>query len=259
MEKDIEIDRLTIHYDELGNPEGAPVVLMHGWGCDHTTVASVANILSSGMHVYSIDLPGHGKSMEPPSSWGTSDYATLIEKFIEKMGLISPSLIGHSFGGRTAIMMASRGKYHKVMLIDSAGIKPRHKIGYYWKVYIFKAFKLLSTLFYGKKSKEIIEKQRKKRGSADYRNSSPVMREVMSRCINEDLKKVMPYISAPVLLVWGDEDTATPLRDAKTMERLMPGAGLVSFDGCGHYSFLDNPFGFKAAVNSFFKEELKIR
>ena len=62
----------------------------------------------------------------------------------------------------------------------------------------------------------------------------------------------MPAIKAPTLLIWGEDDTATPLADAETMKRLIPDAGLVSFPGCGHYSFLDNPFGFKAAVTSFF-------
>ena len=78
------------------------------------------------------------------------------------------------------------------------------------------------------------------------------MRAIMSKCVNEDLKYAMPAVKAPVLLVWGEEDTATPLSDAKTMKQLIPDAGLVSFPGCGHYSFLDNPFGFKAVVSSFF-------
>ncbi|MDE6143022.1 MAG: alpha/beta hydrolase, partial [Muribaculaceae bacterium] len=79
---------------------------------------------------------------------------------------------------------------------------------------------------------------------------------VMSRCVNEDLKSVMPEINAPSLLIWGEDDTATPLSDAKTMERLIPDSGLVSFPGCGHYSFLDNPSGFRAVVKEFFKVEL---
>ncbi|MDE6811692.1 MAG: alpha/beta hydrolase, partial [Muribaculaceae bacterium] len=97
---------------------------------------------------------------------------------------------------------------------------------------------------------------RGKAGSADYRQSSPVMRGVMSKCVNEDLKNVMPQIQAPTLLIWGAEDTATPLKDAKTMEKLIPDAGLVVFDHCGHYSFLDNPVGFKAVLKEFFKSEL---
>lgn len=258
MEKDIEIDGLKIHYEESGRPEGSPVLIMHGWGCNHTTVKSIAACLESGMRVINVDLPGHGRSQEPPTAWGVEDFTRLIEKFIKTLGLDSPALIGHSFGGRISILLSSRNPIKKVALVDAAGIKPKRSLKYYWKVYSFKAVKNLLFLIYGKeKGKVKVDAWRAKKGSADYRNSSPMMRAVMSRCVNEDLKHVMPDIKASTLLVWGENDTATPLSDAKTMEKLIPDAGLVSFPGCGHFSFLDNPFGFKAVLREFFKDELK--
>ena len=81
-----------------------------------------------------------------------------------------------------------------------------------------------------------------------------MMRSVMSICVNEDLKYLLPAVKAPTLLVWGEEDTATPISDAVTMEKLIPDAGIVKFPGCGHYSFLDNPVGFKTVMKSFFKD-----
>ena len=80
------------------------------------------------------------------------------------------------------------------------------------------------------------------------------MRAILSKVVNEDLKYCMPKITAPTLLIWGENDTATPLRDAQIMEKLIPDVGLVSFPGCGHYSFLDNPFQFAAVLRSFIKE-----
>ncbi|MDE6039926.1 MAG: alpha/beta hydrolase, partial [Paramuribaculum sp.] len=77
------------------------------------------------------------------------------------------------------------------------------------------------------------------------------MRAILSKVVNEDLKSVMPSIKAPTQLIWGEDDTATPMRDARTMERLIPDAGLVSFPGCGHYSFLDNRGQFAAVLRSF--------
>ncbi|MDE5714441.1 MAG: alpha/beta hydrolase [Muribaculaceae bacterium] len=180
-----------------------------------------------------------------------------MEDFIKKEGLHTPVLIGHSFGGRIAILLSSRNEIGKIVLVDAAGIKPKRGLRYYWKVYSFKTIKKLLLLVLGnKKGGEIVEKMRGKKGSADYRNSSPMMRAVMSKCVNEDLKHVMPDIKASALLIWGENDTATPLSDAKTMEKLIPDAGLVSFPECGHYSFLDNPFGFRAVMKEFFKKEL---
>lgn len=257
MEKEIEIDGLKMHYSESG-PENAPaVLLMHGWGCNHSTVASIENFLNRKLHVFNVDLAGHGQSDEPSGVWGIEDYTVQMEKFIKSLDIESPILIGHSFGGRISILMASRHpEIRKVILVDSAGIKPKRKPKYYLKVYSFKMMKKLLPLILGKKRGEAkIAEMRNKAGSADYNNSSPVMKAVMSKCVNEDLKSVMPAIKASTLLIWGDNDTATPLSDAKTMEKLIPDAGLVSFPGCGHYSFLDNPSGFRAVVGEFLKNE----
>ncbi|MDR1671718.1 MAG: alpha/beta hydrolase, partial [Alistipes sp.] len=87
----------------------------------------------------------------------------------------------------------------------------------------------------------------------DYNAASPVMRGTMSKVVNEDLRRFMPLIQAPTLLVWGSEDTATPIGDAKIMERLIPDAGLVTFPGAGHYSFLDRPAQFAAVLDSFLR------
>jgi pimeloyl-ACP methyl ester carboxylesterase len=79
------------------------------------------------------------------------------------------------------------------------------------------------------------------------------MRGTLSRVVNEDLRRFMPRITAPTLLIWGENDTATPLKDARTMERLIPDAGLVTFAGAGHYSFLERPAQFAAVLDSFLK------
>lgn len=253
MDKTIEIDGVKLHYRDSGEENLRPIIIMHGWGCNVDTVASIENIFKGKMRVINVDLPGHGQSSEPPSVWGIEEFTSMMEKFISKLGLTRPSLVGHSFGGRISILLSSRGDVEKVLLVDSAGIKPKRTLSYYWKIYSFKTMKHLANILFGKKKgSEIVEKLRGKKGSADYRNSTPRMRAIMSKCVNEDLKYAMPSIKAPVLLVWGEDDTATPLSDAQTMKRLIPDAGLVSFPGCGHYSFLDNPFGFKAVVSSFF-------
>lgn len=258
MEKDININGLRMHYDESGPKDGSPIVLLHGWGCNHTTLASVRKVLEGKMHVFSFDLPGFGQSPEPGAVWGIEEYTRFTESAIEQLGIKRPILLGHSFGGRISILMSSRRDVSKVLLVDAAGVKPRHSLSWYFKVYTYKLGKKVYPLLLGKKkANERIEAARRKRGSSDYNNATPMMRAILSKCVNEDLCSVMPSIKAPTLLIWGENDTATPLADAKKMERLIPDAGLVSFAGCGHYSFLDNPAGFKAVICSFLKEELK--
>lgn len=251
MDKQIELCDVKLHYRVSGS--GPALILMHGWGCNVSTVASIENVASRTHTVYNIDLPGFGQSTEPSFVWGVEDYTRMLEEFVRTLGISRPSLIGHSFGGRISILYSSRNDVDKVILVDAAGVKPKRKPKYYLKVYSFKAGKFLANTFLPQeKASKIIDKMRGS-GSSDYAQASPRMRAILSKCVNEDLKSVMPDIKAPTLLIWGEQDTATPLSDAKVMEKLIPEAALVSFPGCGHYSFLDNPVQFAAVLDSFLK------
>lgn len=248
----IDIDGQYINYEVSGDPSHSPLILMHGWGCRLETVRSIATTASLTHRVYNIDFPGFGKSPEPQAIWGVEEYTRIVEAFARALNIQNPVLIGHSFGGRVAILFASRNKVDKVVLVDAAGVKPRRPIKYYLRVYTYKTAKWFVRTFNSRqKADKIIERMRNRRGSADYNSASPTMKAVLSRVVNEDLCHVMPDIKAPTLLVWGEDDTATPLRDAKTMEKLIPDAGLVAFPNAGHYSFLDNPVGFRAVLFSF--------
>ena len=131
MEKEIIIDGLRLNYEECGNPDGRPIIIMHGWGCDHTTVASILDIEKEKMHVFNIDLPGHGKSDEPTSIWGVDDFTRLVERFIKDLEIINPVLLGHSFGGRITLLLSSRNPIRQAVLVDAAGMKPRRSLNFY--------------------------------------------------------------------------------------------------------------------------------
>ena len=255
MEKTINIRGTQLFYTVEG--EGMPVILMHGWGCNHSTLKSIEAQLTPGFKVYNVDFPGFGGSNEPSAVWGVEEYTSLIEDFARQEHIESPILLGHSFGGRVGILFASRNKVHKLILVDAAGVKPRRSLRYYYKVYSYKAIKHALLFFLGKKRGETaLNSYRAKVGSSDYSNASPMMRAILSKVVNEDLKSVMPKIACPTLLIWGANDTATPLADAKIMEQLIPDAGLVSFDGVGHYSFLENPYQFAAVLKSFLSKDM---
>lgn len=250
MEHKINVKGIEINYRQGG--QGSPMILMHGWGSDHSTLALFERVGREQHEVYNIDLPGFGKSEEPPTAWGVEEYTEMLEEFVRKLNIERPILLGHSFGGRVAILFSSRNEIERLILVDAAGIKPRHSLKYYLKVYPYKFAKNVYPLILGrKKADKIIERMRSKSGSIDYRNSSPMMRQVMVKVVNEDLRRHLSSITAPALLLWGENDTATPMRDAHLMNRLLKNSTLVSFPGAGHYSFLDNPFQSAAVVRRF--------
>ncbi len=234
--------------------EGKPVLLLHGWGCSSDIFKHLQETLSIGYKVYNFDFPGFGASDEPAEVWGTEEYTRMVESFVKENSIQAPALVGHSFGGRISIIYASRNETERVVLVDAAGIKPKRPFKYYYKVYTFKALKWLCYTFLPKKKAEaIIESRRKGAGSSDYNNASPKMRAILSKVVNEDLTPLLPKIKAPTLLFWGNLDTATPLADAKTMERLIPDAGLVIAHNTGHFSFLENQGLFTQVMKNFFK------
>lgn len=257
MNKTLSYNGVEMLYSVTGQGD-SDVILMHGWGCSKETVESIRAVAARSHRVLTVDFPGHGGSSEPPlledgNVWGVEHFTRLIEHLAVVEGVKNPILIGHSFGGRVAILYASRhADVSRVVLVDAAGVKPRRPLSYYYKVYSFKLAKRLALTFLGKEhGGAVVDRMRARRGSADYSAASVMMRRVLSRVVNEDLCHAMPLIKAPTLLLWGEADTATPLADAQRMERLIPDAGLVSWPGCGHYSFLDNPTAFAAVLHSF--------
>lgn len=236
--------------------EGDAVVLLHGWGCDKSIWKSSIEALQSHFRVVAVDFAGFGASQEPDSVWGVEEYTRSVEALLRELGIQCPTLVGHSFGGRVSILYASRNEVKRVVLTDAAGVKPRRSFTYYRKVYTYKLLKRALPLLIGqKKAQMLLDQRRAKSGSSDYNRATPMMRAILSKCVNEDLCYVMPRISAPVLLFWGDMDTATPISDAHKMAKLIPDAGLVVAEGAGHFAFLERPELWREALKSFLKLE----
>lgn len=256
MDKFFTYHSVRLHYTDCG--EGHPLLLLHGWGCNTTTFSAIRPFLEARFRVLTLDFAGFGQSDEPHEVWGVEEYTRSVEALAKAEGIENPILIGHSFGGRVSIVYASRNKTQKIILVDAAGVKPRRSLSYYRKVYTFKLLKRILPLVVGRKRAEaMIEARRAKAGSSDYNQATPMMRAILSKCVNEDLCHLMPKIEAPTLLFWGEKDTATPLADAKRMEKLIPDAGLVTVAGAGHFAFLENTPLFLRVAESFLQKEIK--
>ena len=249
------IDGININYEVFG--EGKDVLVLHGWGAEIRAIKPVADALSAKFKVWLLDLPGHGESDLPPEDWDVYSYADFVKKVTDELGIINPILIGHSFGGRLSIILAAKKLLNppKIMLVDSAGIKPKRGMDYYLKVYTYKMMKRVASVA-GKLSESLEDKIKSKFGSSDYKNAAPALRAVFVRVVNEDLTYLLKDIDCPTLLFWGENDDATPLSDAKLMEKLIPDAGIVAVPGAGHFSYLDNFPMFNAVANKFLEKDV---
>lgn len=252
----ITINDLTIHYTVKGT--GDYVFLLHGWGSSLKLFEPLADVISEKYTVVSLDFPGFGSSDEPKEIWEVSAYSSFLIAFISQFPCEKVVLLGHSFGGRVIIKTASVPKLpfsiDKIILVDSAGILPKRTLKYKAKVRFYKLGKaFLSIPPLTRVFPHALDNYRKKLGSADYNSASQIMRNILVKTVNEDLTSLLKNIQAPTLLIWGEEDTATPVSDGRLMEKLIDGAGLVVLKKAGHYSFLDQSYAFHKIVKSFLK------
>jgi pimeloyl-ACP methyl ester carboxylesterase len=252
-----DIGGLRVRHIREGS--GPAVVVLHGWGASVETVASIVTALAPVAAVHALDLPGFGESDPPPEPWGVQEYRDFTTRFLDALGIECAAIVGHSNGGRIALAMAAadRGaqapRVKRLLLIDSAGIRPKRTLSYYGKVGMAKVGKHAARRL-GAPGERLRDALLDRAASADYAAASPAMRATLVRLVNSDLRGLMPDVGVPTLLIWGSSDQATPLSDARQMERLIPDAGLVVFEGAGHYSYLDEPGRFARIARHFLAE-----
>lgn len=252
MEKIIE--NMKISYIDEGDSENI-VVLLHGWGANKETMVPISNLIKDRYRVLVVDLPGFGESEEPTEVFDSYDYVRIIMKFLEELKIYKATFIGHSFGGKISAIIAAKypKQVEKLVLIDSAGILPTRGFSYYKKVYSYKAAKWLYTKLPLGNKEDRLERFKSKFGSDDYRNSSGIMRNIMVTVVNENIQPLLKDIEADTLIVWGDQDDATPLYMAEIFEKDIKNSGLVVLNNSGHYSYIDDFHTFRAVINSYLK------
>lgn len=249
-----------IIYQKVG--EGKPLIILHGWGSSKRVMMPAAQNLSHLRTNFVLDLPGFGDSPEPPNAWSIDDYADAVQAFIEFLDEEKVDVLVHSFGGRIILKLCARdfGKTHidKVLITGGAGMKPKRSLKFYIKKYTAKILKAPFMVLPGSLREKALGWLRstslwKSLGSSDYSKLSGVMRETFVKSVTEHLESSLPQIPHEVLLLWGQNDDATPVYQAKRIEKGIENAALVIIEDAGHYAFLDKPKQFARIAEAFFK------
>ncbi len=252
----IEINNKNINYDVIG--EGKEVILLHGWLANLETMRPIANMLKNNFKCYLVDIVGFGKSDKIEKPMNSDDYGNFIKDFMQALNIENPILIGHSNGGRAIIDAVGRGivNCEKIVLIDSAGLKKKHSLMWYLKVYTYKLGKLILNIIpQTKYIKETKEEYLKNAGSADYKASSSALKQTMNNILNESQVENCKKIKCPTLLIWGGKDSSTPLYQGKKMEQLIPDSALVVYKDADHFSYLNHLNEVSLVLNSFLRND----
>ena len=216
--------------------KGPVMLLLHGWGDSLRTFDMLAEQFEKDYTCIRLDLPGFGGTEIPQGAWGLGDYAQFVKGFLDKLKIKRVSvLVGHSNGGAVAIKGVQTGvlSADKLVLLASSGIRPKKTIKTTLITLAAKSGKQFTKLL-PRANQRAIRKAVYERLGSDYL-AAPQMADTFKKVVREDVRAGLGSISIPVLLVYGEKDTDTPLWIARMFEKLLPDARLHATPLAGHF------------------------
>lgn len=243
-----KIKNIAIEF-EYKKQSKTTIIFLHGFLGNLKSFDKVSKSFQNfGYSTLNINLTDYGfKNI--PKSFSIYDYADVVYNLIKTLKISSCVLIGHSFGGRISIILSSMYKLNikNLILVDSAGIKPKLSIKTKLKIldYKFNKFLVKKNL----KSKDILNKF----GSQDYKNLTDNLKSVFVNIVNEDLTNLLKFIKTKTLIIFGKKDKDTPIYMAKILNKKILNSKLTIFDG-GHFCYFDFFDKFIFTVKSFIKQ-----
>lgn len=236
------INGVNINYLDYGSGDNT-IVLLHGWGQNIQMMQPIGDRFKNDNRIIIIDLPGFGGSEEPSTVWSLYDYVEFIHELLKHLRVENPILMGHSFGGKISLLYASKYSVKKLVVFASPFKKEIKKLS------------LKTKILKGLKSMPGINKfenfAKRHIGSTDYRQASELMRKIMVEHVNLDITNEVKKIKCPTLIVWGTQDEAVSIKDAYELEKIIPDSGVVEYEGCTHYAYLERLEQTIKVLNSF--------
>lgn len=244
------------------------LIILHGWQSSKEKWQDVKSELErEGIKVVVPDIPGFKPETELKRSWTLDDYLEWLKNFFLEKESVYPEftggffLLGHSFGGRLGIKFAERypQKLKGLILVSAAGIKRKPswlskillKGGNIVKIlkiekipFLNKLWQLFRKFFYH----YILRK-------TDYLQATGFLKETMRNILDENLTPLLDKISVSTLIIWGEKDRITPLKDAYLMKEKIENSQLKILKNISHVPHLENPQilaqKIKEFINSF--------
>jgi 4,5:9,10-diseco-3-hydroxy-5,9,17-trioxoandrosta-1(10),2-diene-4-oate hydrolase len=270
-DKYVDVGEVRTRYWTLGN-EGPPLVLIHGIGASMESWAANIRPLAKTHRVYALDLVGFGSSGKPTAPYTLSFLAQFVADFMRGQDIAQASIIGHSLGGGVALKLAIEHaeKVDRLVLVGSAGLgREGHiffRLGslplvgeYLTRPSRERTAQFLEEMVYdpGMVTEELVDLHydlMSRPGAQEaylstVRSIATVFgtRRAVLRSIVDNLDR----ITAPTLVVWGEQDEILPVAHAHVAAEAIPNARLHIFQECGHFVQMEKVEAFNALVSQF--------
>lgn len=239
--KRIRLAAGEVPYLESG--KGPNLLFLHGAIATSEAYIPLLTLLSETHHIIAPIIPGHGSAFPIPRDWKLVDLTRFFREYLIELDVGPEVVIGHSFGGTLALLLAASGVGHQVIAMDSPGLPFAFNVPVYTKALLAEA-------------KEVIDKRPDLARLVETTKAAgtlfqTVIRhpDAITRFSKEGPKfniiRELKLITVPVNLLWGEFDRVVPLRVARVMQQIIPKAQLTVLLGRGHnYSVTDPEFAY---------------
>jgi len=247
-----------VHYEVLGR--GHPVILLHGWLGSWGLWQETMTTLAQRYRTYALDFWGFGESDNQRGSYRVEDFISLVDQFMENLGIERAPLVGHSMGGTVSLSLAIHKplRVEKVVVIGS----PIAGSSLSWLLKLFGREAIAGIVYHNLWALKLGFRLLSRWYSRD-----PRWYEMMNRDISQvslesflwsiaslrqtDLRPLLGKIQAPVMGMYGNRDIVVDPRQWQPLRTGVAGARIERFPDSGHFIMLDEPGKFLTILMDF--------
>ncbi len=254
----ITTDQGVVHYEVFGR--GRPVILLHGWLGSWGLWQETMVHLGRSYRTYALDFWGFGESGKKRDSYAIDDFVSLVQQFMEQLGIVRAPLVGHSMGGTVALSVAIRYPQRVggvvvigspivgsslALLLKLAGYRPIAWLVYHWMAALKLGIRLTAPwITQDPRWPEMMDRDLSQVTLESFLCSIASLRRV-------DLRPFLPQIQVPVMGMYGDRDVIVSPRQWLPLKAGVPHARIERFPDAGHFIMLDSPEAFVRLLQDF--------
>ena len=254
----ITTDQGIVHYEVFGR--GRPVILLHGWLGSWGLWQETMTQLGGSYRTYALDFWGFGESGKKRASYAVQDFVSLVDQFMEQLGILQAPLVGHSMGGTVSLSVAVQypQRVRKVVVIGSPifgsslsfllKLFGRRAIAYivHNNLWMLRwGFKLLAPLYSrDRRWPDMMDRDLSQTTLESFLVSIASLRRT-------DLRPQLSQVKVPVMGMYGDKDVVVDPQQWQPLLEGVPHTRVERFHTAGHFIMLDEPATFMNTLMDF--------
>jgi pimeloyl-ACP methyl ester carboxylesterase len=258
----ITTDQGIVHYEVYGR--GRPVILLHGWLGSWGLWQETMSFLGRYYRTYALDFWGFGESGKKRETYAVQDFVSLVDQFMEQLGIVNAPLVGHSMGGTVSLSVAIKypQRVSKVVVVGSPIVGsslaiPLKLAGY--RGIAFMLFNMMGAFRLAMRvASPIICRDERFANMMDHDLTSTTLESFLLSIASlrrTDLRPMLGQIKIPAMGMYGDRDVIVHPRQWEPMKQGIDHAQIELFPSAGHFIMLDEPKDFAQRLKAFLDEK----